>query len=303
MLTDDLQTNPSMATEAPMLHRTNSPLKFQLPIELWQVGFVSDAGPDPLALGQPFGQRKQHQIVRSSLRTTATLEQQDLDSHPLSLIVVPHEPEGGLDALQHLQQWLDNSAVAASSQRTQLLSLQGAHMVWHPRCLAILVPAERVLGVAQAILEAHFYEMELRALETGVEDGWEATLKDAPLGFEFAAEDIPRRPALAARFQEVVQLRTRQTRLASHIIVPHVYPPTLASQIGERFRERLRMEERLELLDSKLSTQEHVYEMCSQRTSDYMVARTGHHLEWAIIILLAFQTLLWLIDLSASASP
>jgi hypothetical protein len=56
-------------------------------------------------------------------------------------------------------------------------------------------------------------------------------------------------------------------------------------------------------LDGKLGTQENVYELCGQRTSEFMVARTGHHLEWAIIVLLAFQTVMWLIDLSASASP
>jgi hypothetical protein len=283
------------------------PLATHLPLgspsESWQIEFSSNSALDPRALGQPFGERRQHQILRVGQRQTSQLERGDLEAAPLTVLVLPHFADEGLELLSQVQTWLDATWPGPLGQRAQLLSLPGAHLLWHPRCIALRVPPDRVVGVAQAILEAHFYEQELRAIESGVEDLWEATVADAPLGFEFSHDAIPRRQELSNRFQTVVQLRTRQSRLASHILVPHVFPPTLASQIGERFRERLRMEERLELLDGKLGTQENVYELCGQRTSEFMVARTGHHLEWAIIVLLAFQTVMWLIDLSASASP
>jgi hypothetical protein len=147
-----------------------------------------------------------------------------------------------------------------------------------------------------------FFATELQSLESALDDAWDNTLQDAPLGFEFSNADIPRRSLLGQRFQTVCELRTRYARLMSQIIVPHVYPPTIASQIGERLRERLRMVERMELIDERLSAQESIYDRCSQRCSDFMVARTGHHLEWIIIILLAFQTLLWFVDLLATGN-
>ncbi len=278
-------------------------LSLDLPVEVWQVGFVTSNVRDPQIFGRAFGEQQQHQIVRLRQITTEVLHLAELDAVPLSVVIVPPELEVSLDVVQEIQKWLDAVFGGASRNRSQLISLQGSQLVWHPRCIVVLAPAERVVGVCQATLEAYFFEAELRTLESGIEAGWDATLADAPLSFEFNSEAIPRREDLSTRFQEVLRLRTRYARLMSNVIVPHMYPPTLASQIGERFRERLRMEERLELVDEKLAVQEHVYELCSQRTSDFMVARTGHHLEWAIIILLAFQTLMWMVDLlSASAS-
>jgi hypothetical protein len=41
--------------------------------------------------------------------------------------------------------------------------------------------------------------------------------------------------------------------------------------------------------------------MCGQRASDFMLARTGHRLEWVIIVLLAAQLLLWAFEYLAMA--
>lgn len=60
------------------------------------------------------------------------------------------------------------------------------------------------------------------------------------------------------------------------------------------------MSDRLELLEGKLEAQERVYELCGQRASEFMLARTGHHLEWAIILLLLTQTALLVIELLSS---
>jgi uncharacterized Rmd1/YagE family protein len=91
----------------------------------------------------------------------------------------------------------------------------------------------------------------------------------------------------------------RAVRLAPRVHLPHVHPPTLASQLAERLRERARLPERLEHLREKLELQFHAVELASQRVSDYALARTGHTLEWVIIIMLAAQTILLLVELLA----
>ena len=73
------------------------------------------------------------------------------------------------------------------------------------------------------------------------------------------------------------------------VLSPHVHPPTLASQIAERLRERTRMHARLEILGEQLEVFENVYESCGQRASDFMLNRSSLKLEWIIIILLLTQ--------------
>jgi uncharacterized Rmd1/YagE family protein len=63
----------------------------------------------------------------------------------------------------------------------------------------------------------------------------------------------------------------------------------------------MRIEDRLDVAERQIEAFERVYDMCGQRSSDFMLARSGHILEWIIIILLAVQTILTVIDLIPSS--
>ena len=63
--------------------------------------------------------------------------------------------------------------------------------------------------------------------------------------------------------------------------------------VNGALRERLRMPTRHEAAAVQLEVFRDAYDMCGQRASDFMLARTGHRLEWVIIVLLAAQLLLW----------
>jgi uncharacterized Rmd1/YagE family protein len=88
-------------------------------------------------------------------------------------------------------------------------------------------------------------------------------------------------------------------RIGPYVHAPHMYPPTLASQISERLRERTRMMHRHEFLDEQLEVFHTVYESCAQRSSDFMLARSGHTLEWIIIVILLVQTLFSVVEILA----
>jgi uncharacterized Rmd1/YagE family protein len=92
------------------------------------------------------------------------------------------------------------------------------------------------------------------------------------------------------------------SRIVPLIVQPAQYPPTLESQLHERLRERLRQEDRLEVLERQLDVFQRVYEMCGQRSSDFMVARSGHILEWIIIFLLAIQLIMAILDYLPTAT-
>jgi hypothetical protein len=156
----------------------------------------------------------------------------------------------------------------------------------------VLAPTDRLDAARKAVVEAAYYDAELRGIETVLAGLWPDLEADTPLAFEFNERSVRSRAKLAERFRRVLTLRARLARLTSYVLTPHIHPPTLASQIGERIRERARMANRVDALDGQLEVFEHVYESCGERASDFMLARAGHTLEWVIIVLLLSQTIL-----------
>lgn len=201
-----------------------------------------------------------------------------------------------------IQHWVE-AAESSFSAVAQWMTFQGTQICWTPQCCAILAPAERLESVKRAVVDVYFYESELNEIERILGDAWPAMEADMPLAFEFNEQSLGKHQTLQRRFQQVLLSRARLARLGPFVHTPHLHPPTLASQIGERFRERTRMMHRHEFLGEQLEVFERVYEMCGQRASDFKLARTGHMLEWAIIGLLVAQLLLAGFELLTSIEP
>ena len=237
--------------------------------------------------------------TKSTTAATTTTK----DAVTLTLTVVPQSAATTVEYVQSWQAtWESLPPIEGGPVQSILLTLQGAQILWRPERVFVVAPPERLATVCRAIVEATWHEAELRSLEQATDSYWNEVEEHAPLAFEFDSRSLARRGELAERFRNVQSLRARFARLAPHILVPHVHPPTLASQIGERLRERMRMADRLELLDGKLDAQERIYEMCSQRVSEFMISRRGHRLEWAIIALLLIQTVIVLYEFFFSSA-
>jgi hypothetical protein len=197
------------------------------------------------------------------------------------------------DLLARVRDWADPPG---GERAGHLVTLQGAQVVWAPTRVAVLAPPERLNAARRAVVEVAFYDAELRAIEKELAALWPDLEADTALAFEFAARSVRHRRRLADRFRRVLALRARLARVAPHVLAPHAHPPTLATQLGERLRERGRMAHRVESLSDQLEVFERVYEGCGQKASEYMTARAGHALEWVIIILLLAQTILVVVD-------
>lgn len=211
------------------------------------------------------------------------------------VLSVPTAAPDDADLLARARDWVDAAGFAGAP--SQVLTFQGALLIWTRGRGAILAPAERLDAVKKALLEFAYYESELRAVERELGELWPHLTADAPLAFEFNERSVRGRKRLAERFQKVLLLRARLARITPHVLCPHTHPPTLASQVGERLRERVQLAHRVESLGGQMEVFERVYEACGQRASEFMVARTGHTLEWVIIVLLLSQTVLFAVDL------
>ncbi len=214
----------------------------------------------------------------------------------LLVLAVPATVDEDPDLLAEIRDWAD-PPTAGSERIGQLLTLQGAQVFWTQARLAVVASADRLHAVRSAAIEVAYYDSELCTIESELATLWPELEADTPFAFAFAEQSVRLRRQLAERFRRVFSLRTRLARITPHVLAPHAHPPTLATQLNERLRERARMAHRVESLDQQLNVFERVYEGCGQKASEYMIARTGHTLEWVIIILLLAQTVLVAVDL------
>lgn len=212
----------------------------------------------------------------------------------LALLVLPAAADDTAGIPPDALAWVEAAGPA------QAIALHGAAVAWAPGRAAVLVEPARLGAVRSAVVECCFHERELRAVEEAVAAAWPDAEADTALAFEFHDRDADRRQALGERFRRTVSLRARLARLAPHLDRPPPHPPTLAGQVGERMRERGRMADRAASLAERLEVQERVYELCGQRVSDWALARRSRTLEWAIVVLLAIETVLILVDLLGS---
>jgi hypothetical protein len=228
----------------------------------------------------------------------------------LTLLVIPISPSATdvqsqgspNESLGQVQHWVEASE-GSNATAAQWMTFQGTQICWTPHRCAILGAPERLESLRLAVVEVYYYESELRRIERALGESWPAMETDIPLAYEFHENSLGKQKSLQQRFQQVAMLRARLARLGPFVYSPHLHPPTLASQIAERFRERTPMMHRHEFLGEQLEVFEHVYEMCGQRSSDFKLARTGHMLEWAIILLLVAQLLLSAFESITSLAP
>ncbi len=175
--------------------------------------------------------------------------------------------------------------------------LYGCHVVWKPGQEAVVGPVSRLELLTTALSDFASCEGELRQLEQRCVDLVATVEEDAPHAFEFEGRAVSRRGTLASRFREAVAVRGRLAVLAPAAHAPPVHPPTLASHLGERLRDRTRLAERHEFAVDRAELAERLYEACGQRISEFGIAQRQMALEWAIVVLLVIQTALLVVDL------
>ena len=227
-----------------------------------------------------------------ALPATATVERafdDALNQDGMEILSMPGEHA---EVPAAVDAWID-AASDSDSGPAFWMAFQGSRIRWSPSRCAILAPAERLATIRRAVIEVSGHDRTLRQVERALEAAWPELDTDAPLAFEFEERSIGRRDELRDRLKRVLHLRARLARIAPAVLAPPAYPPTLASQVADRLRERLRIVARHEAASIQADVFRDTYDMCGQRASDFMLARTGHRLEWVIIVLLAAQLLLW----------
>lgn len=217
-------------------------------------------------------------------------------------------PVGGLEVLTAPEAVVTPETEAAARHWVEaggggeppvVVPLYGTVVVWSPARAAILGPAAESGPLQEAVANFTRCDAELRRLDREVTAALDALDEDAPTAVTFDERHLDRQPVLTERFTRSVAIRAALARLAPVVHHPAQHPPTLASQVGERLRERTRLADRLEFLQGKAEVLDRVYDLCAQRVGDFAVARRHLHLEWIIIVLLAAELVVLLVEMLA----
>lgn len=215
----------------------------------------------------------------------------------LQLVVIQTDDFHRDSRMVEIANWLQPTDPLAH----HVVTMHGAQVHWCLPRIVIESPADRAEAVMRAVVEVAYLEQELRSIESESARQWPEVQADAPMAFEFLERFMRHRRRLSQRFVQVLGLRSRLTRIMPRVLAPAIYPPTLAGQVQERLRERLGMAHRIESVSTQIEVFEQVYEGCSHRISEYVQTRKGLMLEWIIIILLAAQLVLYIVESMSGA--
>jgi hypothetical protein len=225
---------------------------------------------------------------------------------PLEILLVPTDGPAGVEELaadplaDAGTAWV-MAGLSDDPAPPVIVPLYGLLVVWTRRRAAVVADAARLETARQAVVAFTRVEAELFGIERETDALLVATAEDARFGFRFTENDRGHLDRLADHHRRAVATRIGLARIAAEVRRPAPHPPTLAGQIGERLRDRLRLVDRLESAEGKAEITEQIYATCGQRTSEFLIGRRQMGLEWIIILLLAVETVLLAVELLASA--
>ena len=227
------------------IKRVETPMNPQLPLglpagsEIQNVAFVAEKKPGHQVVVELPPAIRQYAIA-VQLESAATETSAPVD---LQILTIPTENHQDIELQGLARDWVVSGTINTGLP-LQMMTLQGAQVFWSARRIAVVAPGDRLDVIRKALIEASWYELELRDIEQSLAAAWPQLEADMPLAFTFNERSLNKQTHLQQRFQQIKLFQARLARLGPHVNCPHLHPPTLASQVSERFRERNQMNHR-----------------------------------------------------------
>ncbi len=283
-----------MATSEPV----QTPNISSIPVgaTLHRIRFAPDAGTDQERV-QKFVDPSTYKPILALVQPEPTEKNpKPVNEYGIDILTVPSQPNDHLGANDDLLKWVAEPELAGTVPPTAI-TVHGAQVIWSPSRAAIRAALERSGPFLLALVDFSYYENELRKLEREVSESWPTLEQDGLLAYNVPAIDPDRFEDVGQRMEQALKRRIRLAQIIPFLLHPRAHLPMLANQLMERLRERVHVEERQTALIAQLEVFERIYEMNSQRISEFKAAKKEQMLEWIIIVLLAAESLFLLVDL------
>lgn len=234
--------------------------------------------------------------VLTGSASTARVREVDGDEHAdaLDVVLIPVSAASP-GAEQDSAEWLEKMSEPGAPPPI-MAKYRGVELMWRPGRAMLRCESERTEVLLAALIEFAHFEHELRRIEGELAGAWEELEQDKALAFEVTTADLKRSKTVGERMNRALERRIRLARIGPYLYEPDPKLQAAGQKLGEELREKARIEARLEAVDGQLEVFEDIYEISSQRMGEYRAAHQESILEWVIILLLAAELILLLMQ-------
>jgi hypothetical protein len=217
----------------------------------------------------------------------------DTQSDSLDVMLFPLSAAPQMAAFD--AEWLAK-ANGPSSPPPVHIKVRGVELIWRPGRALLQCDPGQTEALLSALVEFAYYERELRRIETEIAAAWAELEQDKGLAFNVSRADLKRGEVVGERMSRALDRRIRMARIEPHLYQTDAAAPATSQKLGAELRDQARIESRLETVDAQIEVFEDIYEMGGQRMGEFRASQEEHLLEWIIILLLAGELLLLLVQ-------
>jgi hypothetical protein len=208
-------------------------------------------------------------------------------SHDLVFVFVP----AGTDFAPY-ETWFQQDGPHGAAAQTLDVSVPD-RVLWRPGRAVMFGSAERHDDTLAALAAFAFFEGQVRALETALQQRWPAARQDVALTHRATPAMLAEWPRVGASTEWAALSRMMFVALDTFLDVPPEGLSARARRILIELANMTRMTDRLRAIDDQVEVFEDLYELANDRLSEFSYYRGEYKLEvWIIVILVAEVALL-----------
>ncbi|MBB4865112.1 hypothetical protein HNP46_003988 [Pseudomonas nitritireducens] len=165
----------------------------------------------------------------------------------------------------------------------------GERVLWRPGRAVVIGNAERYDELLDGLIAFAWYEYRLRLLEQAVAAAWLPAADHIRLTHQVARRDLARQGQINGCVQSTTSWRMAFVRVEAHLETP---PRHLAGPIQRLYNElavQANTHDRLAALDERIEVLQDLYELATDRLSEYRYFRRELQVEWLIVAILLIE--------------
>jgi hypothetical protein len=199
---------------------------------------------------------------------------------------------------QVVQRWWTAGVAADPAIETTDVEVGDYHVRWRPGRL--VVESEKPISAAltEALVDLAYHEGTLRDMERTLGTFEATAVADVPRAYRIKNEDQAHWSNFGDTMEALGLMRLKFVRLEPELDRTNRKLPRVDRRLLAKLKAYLGVDDRLAAFSDRCEACEELYEGATDRVADYRWYRGGHQLEMWIVVLLVFEVLLLVSDIS-----
>lgn len=199
---------------------------------------------------------------------------------------------GGLQTGHAWRQRLESWMAPDPSVQSPILDIPSFsdRVLWRPGRGLIIGSPERSRELLEGLAAFDWYESRLRDLENAVAQAWKPAQRDIELTHQLQPAALSRQTEVNRQVLHTTHWRMTYTRLESHLEKPPQQLPGAVRRLYNELSVQAEAHDRLAALDDRIEVLQDLYELATDRLSEYRYYRGELRVEWLIVAILLIDT-------------